>query len=428
MNESGGKQFFWGVATSAHQVEGGLSNDWTEWEKKNAEVLAREARSRVWPRHILERFPSPLDLENYRSGRATDHYNRFRDDIRLARDMGVSAYRFSIEWSRVEPEEGKFNNEAIEHYRAVIRALRENGLEPFVTLWHFAHPVWFSKKGGWESKTATRDFLRFVERLADEFKNDVSFWIILNEPALWAADAYLFGSKPPGERSFSSLVRVYFSLARTQRRAYAVLKKINPAFEIGIAESMEYCAHAGIRALWDYFRNFFFISRVLTSIDFIGVNYYKRVGFWGKDAGQVSDMGWELYPEGLGYFLRAAARFGKPLYVTENGIADARDEKRADFIRRHIDEVIRARADGVAVKGYFHWSLLDNFEWSDGFWPRFGLFEVNYKTQERIPRESVRVYRELIKKFQITNSPLDSAWTKSRRTGKSQTKFSEISE
>lgn len=397
MSESGGKQFFWGVATSAHQIEGGLSNDWTEWEKKNAETLAREARSRVWPRHILERFPSPLDPENYRSGRAADHYNRFRDDIRLAGDMGVNAYRFSIEWSRVEPEEGRFSDEAIEHYRAVIRALRENGLEPFVTLWHWTHPVWFSKKGGWEARTAEEDFLRFVKRLADEFRNDVRFWIILNEPGMWAADAYLFGTKPPGERSFSSLVRVYFSLVRTQKRAYAALKKIHPDCKVGIAESMEYSAYPGVRALVDYFRNFFFISRVLTSIDFIGVNYYKRAGLWGKDAGQVSDMGWEIYPEGLGYFLRRIAKFKKPIYVTENGIADARDELRPKFIKDHIEEVMRAREYGIDVRGYFHWSLLDNFEWSDGFWPRFGLFEVDYRTMERTKRHSAEVYKEIIR-------------------------------
>ncbi|KKW18786.1 MAG: hypothetical protein A2131_00855 [Candidatus Sungbacteria bacterium GWC2_49_10] len=404
MNESGDKQFFWGVSTSAHQVEGGLSNDWREWEAKNADALAREARRRVWPQYILGRFPSPIDPENYRSGRAADHYNRFHEDIRLAAALGVNAYRFSIEWSRVEPEEGKFSVSAIEHYRGVIRALRENGMEPFVTLWHFTHPVWFSKKGGWESRTAEDDFLRFVKRLADEFRNDVTFWVVLNEPGMWVADAYLFGSKPPGERSFSSLVRVYFALVRTQKRAYLTLKRINPNCEVGIAESMEYCTHSGIRVAFDYFRNFFFISRVRSSIDFIGVNYYKRVGLWGGDRENVSDMGWEIYPEGLGYFLRRIAKFKKPIYVTENGIADARDEKRSEFIRRHVDEVMRAKASGVPVKGYFHWSLLDNFEWNDGFWPRFGLFEVDYKTEGRIPKESAKVYAEIIRKFQTTNS------------------------
>ncbi len=396
MNDSGGKQFFWGVATSAHQVEGGLSNDWTEWEEKNADALAREARRRVWSRHILERFPSPIDPENYCSGRAADDYNRFREDIRLAAGLGVNACRFSIEWSRVQPEEGKFSRGAIEHYRAVIRAIRESGMEPFVTLWHWTHPVWFSRKGGWKSKTAAEDFLGFARRCGEEFGRDVHFWIILNEPGLWAADAHLAGIKPPGERNFLSLVRVYFALVKTQKRAYAALKKINPVCEVGIAESMEYVSHFGIRPLWDYFRNFFFISRVRSSLDFIGVNYYKRTGLWGRDTENVSDMGWEIYPNGLGYFLRALAKFKKPLYVTENGIADARDEKRPEFIRRHVDEVIRARADGVPVNGYFYWSLLDNFEWGDGFWPRFGLVEVDYRTMERTMRKSAAVYKKII--------------------------------
>ncbi len=403
MIKSGSKEFFWGVATSAHQVEGGLSNDWTEWEKENSQRKVESAKSKKWPDYILERYPSPFEEENYISGMAADQYRRFTEDVGLMATLGVNAHRFSIEWSRVEPEEGKFSDEAIEHYRAVIHALREKGIEPFVALWHWTHPVWFSKKGGWESKTAAEDFLRFVKRLADEFRNDVTFWIVLNEPGMWAADAYLFGTKPPGERSFSSLVRVYFSLVRAQRQVYEVLKKINPDCEVGIAESMEYCAHPGVRALVDYFRNFFFISRVPTSLDFIGVNYYRRVGLWGKDAWQVSDMGWEIYPEGLGYFLRKLVKFKKPLYVTENGIADARDAKRSEFIRRHVEEVIRAKKEGVPVKGYFHWSLLDNFEWNDGFWPRFGLFEVDYKTEERIPRESARIYAEIIKKFKTTN-------------------------
>lgn len=398
------EEWAWGVATSAHQVEGGLSNDWTEWEIKNAEALAREARARVWPKYILERFPSPIDPENYRSGRAADHYNRFRDDIRLAGDMGVNAYRFSIEWSRVEPEEGKFNAGAIEHYRAVIRALRENGMEPFVTLWHWTLPQWVAKRGGWGSRKTIFYFSRFCKKIAEEFRDSVHFWIILNEPGLWTSEAYLFGLKPPGKRNIIATARVYFHLVKAHKEAYRTLKSANISCAVGISESGEWIEPKVIpqpvRHLFHYLRNYFFLKRIERFLDFIGLNYYRRSALMGSAGGVLSDMGWEVDPEGIYFRLRGTwQRFHLPLYVTENGIADARDELRPKFIKDHIEEVMRARKDGIDVRGYFHWSLLDNFEWSDGFWPRFGLFEVDYRTMERTMRKSAETYKAIIEAY-----------------------------
>ena len=392
--------FFWGVSTSAHQVEGGTVNDWTEWEEGRAEAASVSARARKWPEYILRSFPSPIEPDNYRSRNAAEHFSRFRSDVELMARLGVNAHRFSIEWSRIEPQEGEFNKDAIAHYREVIMLLRERNIEPFVTLWHWTHPIWFQEKGGWESPDAVSTFLKYVETIAKEFNGLVTYWIPLNEAGMWAADAYLFGRHPPGERSIAALVRVYFTLIRAHGRAYRMLKSVNSANEVGIAESMEYMAHALLRPLFDYFRNFFFVRRVARDLDFIGVNYYKRVCLWGIGK-NTSDMGWNIYPDGIGYFLRKLSLFKKPIYITENGIADARDHRRADFLRQHIGEVIRARGAGVTVRGYFHWSLLDNFEWNEGFWPRFGLFEVDYKTQERRMRESARVYKEIIEGFNV---------------------------
>lgn len=395
MTPGDSRHFLWGVSTSAHQVEGNTHNDWTRWEETHASMYAKHAKKRVWSESLLKAFPSPLDQSNYISGNATEHFTRFREDIERMKELGINACRFSIEWSRIEPAEGAFDERAIAHYREYIHALREKGIEPVVTLWHWTHPLWFSYKGGWRSPYSLGHFTRFVDRMASEFRSDVRYWIPLNEPGLWVGDAYFLGRKPPGEKNVFALIQVYFRLIEAHRSSYRALKAQNPAFQVGIAESAEYMKHGLFRPCFDYFRNFFFVRCVLGSTDFIGVNYYKRVRLWGK-GNEVSQMGWEIYPEGLGRMLKKYARLKKPLYVTENGIADSEDVKRASFLRAHIQECIDAKKNGIDLRGYFHWSFIDNFEWEHGFWPRFGLYEVNYRTQERILRESGRIYREII--------------------------------
>ena len=412
------KNFYFGAATSAHQVEGGNHNDWTEWEHANSARLAAEAarrhangktrgaffRKKIAPSpptripdYILKNYPHPLQEENYILGKACDHYNRFQEDFDLAKEIGLNAYRFSVEWSRIEPEEGKFNQKEVEHYRKVIRACRERGIEPFVTLWHWTLPAWVAKQGGWESKKTIFYFSRFGEKIATEFRKDVKFWIILNEPGLWAADAYLFGFKPPARKNFWKLIRVYFNLTRAQKKTYRRLKNLNSSFEVGISEGMEYTDIP----VFSHLRNYFFISRIKNSFDFLGINYYRRRRFFGSSE-NISDMGWEIYPRGLHYFLKKSWRlFKKPIFITENGLADARDLKRADFIQSHLHNIKQAIQEGVDVRGYFHWSLLDNFEWEKGFWPRFGLVEVDYKTQERKIRKSAKIYTSIIQNAKL---------------------------
>lgn len=397
------KKFFWGVSTSAHQVEGGNTNDWTGWEARTAKKNQDRASRKKWPEFILENYPNPLQEENYISGLATDHYNRFQEDFGLAKEIGANAFRFSIEWSRIEPEEGKFDEKEIAHYQEVIHALRERGIEPFVTLWHWTLPLWLSKKGGWDSRRTVWYFERFSKKIAEEFQTDVRYWIILNEPGLWSADAYLFGIKPPGYRNLYLTARVYFNLLRGHRAAYRALKEIDTKFFVGTSESGEWLeptvAPRPIRHFFHYLRNYFFLSRIKNHLDFIGLNYYRRSGLMASVGGVHSDMGWEVDPEGIYYRLRGLwLRFHLPIFVTENGIADARDEERGKYIKEHVENVGRARKEDIDVRGYFHWSLLDNFEWQDGFWPRFGLVEVNYKTQERKMRKSAEVYRDIIKR------------------------------
>ena len=190
-----------GAATSAHQVEGGNRNDWSEWEKAHAEKLAREAKTK-YEKWQQEKFPEMFDSANYISGTAADHYNRYEEDFDIAKSLGHTAHRFSIEWSRIEPEEGKWNEEAIEHYRSVIKALRARGMEPFVTLWHWTNPAWTEKYGGWEGEKIPQLFIRYVDRVVSEFKNDVKFWLVFNEPNVFVGRGYIQCDRPPARKGF----------------------------------------------------------------------------------------------------------------------------------------------------------------------------------------------------------------------------------
>lgn len=392
--------FFWGAATSAHQVEGGNHNDWTEWEKINAERLSKESGGKYPP-------------ENYISGRACDHYNRFREDFDIAKSLGHNAHRFSIEWSRIEPEEGKWDEKEIEHYRQVIAALRERGIEPFVTLWHWTNPIWFANSGGWLRKDSHIIFARFCKKLAESFP-EVKYWMTLNEPEAFPRHGYLLKDRPPAKGNIISMIRALRNLAKGHKEAYVAMKFINNSFQIGYSESCVYFESYNkmphnILALWllRWWRNNPFFSRMSKYSDFIGLQYYfhTRVRFHPKsqwwfqynENQKVSDFGWEIYPEGIYHVLKDLKKYNKPIYVTENGLADAKDIYRADFIKEHLRYVHKAIFEGVDVRGYLHWSLLDNFEWHQGFWPRFGLVEVDYKTMERRIRQSAWEYAKIAK-------------------------------
>jgi len=408
--------FLWGAATAAHQVEGHNNNDWTEWEKANAERLAKEAQN-YWQPWQQEKFPEMFNPANYISGRACDHYNRYEEDFDLAKEMGHNAHRFSIEWSRIEPEEGKFNQDEIKHYQKVILALRERGMEPFVTLWHWTNPIWIQNIGGWQNKKTIDYFLRYVEKIANEYKYLVNFWMPLNEPGSFVGMAFIQGSFPPQKRNIFTANLVFKNLMNAYRKSYAVIKKITPRSEIGLSHYATYMEpyknrirNRIIVPVLDYIRNWRFLDTVNDYNDFIGIQYYHHdlvnlkfgKGRWGpievkSENLWTNDMGWEIYPEGIYHILKKAAVYKKPIYITENGTADANDEHRARFIREHLKYVAQAIEEGVDVHGYFHWSLLDNFEWDKGFWPRFGLVEIDYETLERKRRPSSYTYEKIIK-------------------------------
>ncbi|MEK7647014.1 MAG: glycoside hydrolase family 1 protein [Patescibacteria group bacterium] len=398
--------FYWGAATSAHQVEGGNVNDWSEWEKKNADRLAGEARNKKWSDDILKQHPNPLERENYISGAACDHYNRYVEDFDLARSLGNNAHRFSVEWSRVEPREGEYNAKEIGHYRNVISALRARGLEPFLTIYHWTQPLWFRDKGAWLNSAAPQDFARLAGRLAQEFSGTgLKFWLTLNEPMIYAFNGYLRGVRPPHKQNPFAYYKVINNLIRAHIAAYRAVKSIQPDAKVGITKNNIYFESAGgwvngiLKYAADWWWNFRFLNKISGHLDFIGLNHYfhNRINYgFNKNANKkVSDMGWELYPEALYRVLLDLKKYRLPVYITENGLADVADSRRAWFLAESLKNVAFAIKEGADVRGYFHWSLLDNFEWDKGFWPRFGLAEVNYRTQERRFRSSAGVYAEI---------------------------------
>lgn len=393
------KNFYWGAATSAHQVEGGNHNDWSEWEKENAKRMAENVKHEDFQYFLLDTFPSPLDTQNYISGQACDHYNRFREDFDIAKQLGHTAHRFSIEWSRIEPEEGTWNEKEIIHYQEVINALRERGIEPFVTLWHWTLPLWVAKQGGWENKKTINDFARYTQKVTASLQG-VKFWITLNEPEIYTSHSYFSGTWLPQKKSFFVFNKVFKNLISAHKKVYAQLKKIQPSIRIGIAKNNIYFdgwATPVVRWWW----NKVFLNHIHKYQDFIGLNYYfhnriKGFKFNQNENKETTDINWEIYPQGILQVLKELKIYKRPIYITENGIANAKDDKRAKFIKEHIKWIVHAINEGVDVRGYLYWSLLDNFEWDKGFWPRFGLVEMNYKTMERKIRPSAYEYKKII--------------------------------
>ncbi len=381
------RRFFWGTAVSAYQVEGG-NDQWSDWGR--------------W---------------KVKAGRACDFWNRYEYYLDLAKKLGTNAFRFSIEWARVEPKEGRWNDDAFGHYQQMIKAMLDRGLEPFVTLWHFTLPQWIAEKGGWSNFETVEYFLRYIRKVAEYFYGSVHYWIVVNEPSVVFGSGYLNGKFPPG--CFLCLGK-YFAARRNLKQAVLkatdILHDINSEFIVGSAFALSILKPARLWNPIDWlvvrlvhrFSDFEFIAEVYPKLDFIGLNYYMRQSLGItllprikanlSLSSEVSDLGWEIFPEGLGIILeKLYKRFRKPLIVTENGIADSSDRLRPEFIKNHLAALKIAKARGVDVRGYFHWSLIDNFEWSHGFGPRFGLFEMDYSLFEAKERKSAAVYATLIK-------------------------------
>ena len=398
--------FLWGASTSSHQVEG--DNCWNDW----------------WEYEQSGRLP-------HASGKACRHYQLFERDFDLARSWGHNAHRFSIEWSRVEPSEGGWNEESLRHYAKVIAGLRQRGLEPVVTLHHFTNPAWFARKGGWLCRDSPDLFGRYVERVVSTLGERVKYWITINEPTVLVMQGYINREWPPLLKSaWRKAAAAFKNLARAHLVAYRAIHKNFGDALVGFAHSaplIQPCDPTRrldriATRLRDFIlnRSFFYLIGMLPlnlrrrrTLDFIGLNYYMRTvvrstgvrlkALLGEacrlphhlESGPLSSLGWEVYPKGLEITLKRFSQFGIPLFVTENGIATDDEDLRSQFVNAHIENLARAVKQDIPLIGYLYWSLMDNFEWTSGTEARFGLAAVDFNTQERIERPCVQQFKRV---------------------------------
>lgn len=406
------KDFMWGAASSSHQVEGNQDNNWTEWEKHHANALSRGSKKAFdTPAvHWYRIKDQAMDPHNYISARGVDHFKRYESDFDIARSLNHNAHRFSLEWSRIQPGPGVFDEKMIEHYRNVITALHRRGIEPILTLWHFSLPKWVQAQGGFTNPATIADFERYASRMAQEFGSDIKYWCTINEPEVFTSFSYWLGFWPPGQKNIGKAFVAYTSiLPRAHISAYRAIKKYSPNARVGISKNMMWYSAEGrfltpaVAFFWNWFGNYYFLDQIKKYQDYIGLNYYFKYVLkglkWSISEQNPSDMGWGLHPEGMYELLRLIGkRYPRtPVLITECGLADAQDESRAWYIKEILRSIHRAMKEGVDVEGFLYWALLDNFEWDKGYWPKFGLVEVDRKTMKRTIRPSAKIYADIIK-------------------------------
>lgn len=419
--------FLWGVATAAYQVEGYATNSqWWEWEQR----------------------PNTIK-RGHRSEAACDWWRNAEQDFILAQDMGLKSIRLSVEWSRIEPEPGRFDASAIERYRQMLSAMRARGLVPMVTLHHFSEPLWFAQRGGWLAHDAVALFTRFVEYVATQLGDLVNLWCTINEPNVYAYMGYVAGTFPPGEHELLKALTVMRTLLRAHAAAYRTLHRIQPEAQVGLAHNLRFFdpAHpinpldrmvAGFqdtaynegiltplaRGVWRLPVGWGLAWGLRNTLDWIGINYYTRslVSFdlsaretlFGREVLdpqlEVLDGGYgQLYPQGMARAVaRIARQFRKPIYITENGIPDSDDDQRPRALLLHLHQLWRIMQENFPVRGYYHWTLVDNFEWSEGWTLRFGLVELDPMTGERVPRPSAALYSAIARANAITPELIDA--------------------
>lgn len=410
------KDFLWGASTSSHQVEGGTYNQWTVWELENAARLAKTAEQRLgWLPRWDDIKKQATDPNNYVSGEAVDHLNRYEHDLDIAKNLNLNAFRFSIEWSRVEPEEGKWDESTIEYYRKYLKAIKKRGLEPVVNLWHWTNPVWFEELGGFEKRSNKRYFLRYAATIIEEFGEDLKYVIIHNEPNIYAWFSFVEGIWPPAKKSKTSFLKVYSTLVASHRQTYKLLKDRAPHIQYTSVPQMVLNVPKDSNNYWhklsagtsNVFNNWLWLWMTRGCYDFIGFNnyfknYVRGMGPKGIDnpKSPINDLGWYMEPAGAAEMAQAIHRRypAKPIMITENGVADSRDKHRQWWLEKTLASLSDARSQGVDIIGYFHWSLLDNFEWAEGWWPKFGLVAVDREhDMKRTVRPSAKWLADQIK-------------------------------
>jgi beta-glucosidase len=419
--------FLWGTATAAHQVEGdNRNNDWWDWEQT--------------PGHIKNNDTATLACDWW-------HGERYRQDFDLAKAFGHTAHRLSVEWSRLEPREGEWDAQAIAFYRRVLTALRERGITPLVTLHHFTNPRWLRAKGAWETEAVVPLFERFVSHVVQELGDLCDFWVTLNEPIIMIMPTYILGEWPPGKKDIRLAMRVLTHALHGHAVAYHAIHRLQPKARVGLAHNLlpfnPANPDSALNRLAVRVQNFVYnrmfllalrdgvlrfpmglgqkIPEAIGTQDYIGLNFYfsRRIALDWSAPGTLFGRTLPARPWGVTYEQELEKWFGKgdidpeafyqtvkwlaeyapgvPIYITENGICDRHDEVRPRYLVAHLVSLHRAIQAGAPVKGYFHWTLVDNFEWSEGYTLRFGLIHLDVATQKRTPKPSAELYARIIR-------------------------------
>lgn len=413
--------FLWGTATAAHQVEGNnTNNNWAAWEAEPGRII-----------------------DGHRAGLACNWWGgRWKEDLDRAAETGQNAHRLSIEWSRIQPAPDRWDEHALNHYRMIIRGLLERKITPMVTLHHFTDPIWLVEQRGWENDALPLSFNTYVSKVVEALKEYVSLWITINEPNVYTYGGYLGGGFPPGKNDMAAAFIVMRNMVRAHAAAYQTIHRIQPNAMVGVASNYRsfHPAHSWFppdiwmsdllsnlfnnafhHALADGWLRFLFkrekIPEAINTQDFIGINYYTRdlVSFALSPAEmftkrsspidtELSETGFIAnIPSGLHEALKWAIQYNLPIYITENGVDDSKDTLRPRYLIEHIHQIWRVINNNWPVKGYFHWTLVDNFEWERGWTQRFGLWGLDPYTQKRRRRPSVDVYEAICKENGISS-------------------------
>jgi len=406
--------FLWGTATSSYQVEGNNRNTcWWAWEQESGRIK-----------------------QGHKSGLACDWWGgRWREDFDRAAEGHQNAHRLSIEWGRVQIKPDRWDEDALDRYRQILRGLHERGMTPMVTLHHFNDPIWLMEQGGWENETAVTHFLAYVRKVVEALREYCTLWITFNEPNLWVIFGYIQGTFPPGKQDMRAAIQVATNITKAHAAAYRAIHELQPQARAAIAHHYQalqpskswFPPDSWAAGFLNGILNDAFARAAATGVlrlalvrrripeakgtqDFIGLNYYtlSRVAFDLRRAGEMfarrffapgadlSDGGWLANePQGLYQAIKWALGYNLPVIITENGVNDAEDHLRPRYLIQHLHQVWRAVNFNFPVKGYFHWSLVDNFEWERGWTQRFGLYGLDVKTQARIKRPSANLYAEI---------------------------------
>lgn len=405
--------FLWGTATAAHQVEGrNMNNTWSAWEQEEGRIL-----------------------HGQKAGLAADWWGgRWREDFDRAQATYQNAHRLSVAWSRIQPAPDRWDEEALDRYRDMLIGLHERKITPMVTLHHFSEPLWLAEMGGWESDAVVDLFAAFVRKTVEALRPYCRLWVTINEPDVFTLSAYVGGIFPPGKRDLSAAYRVLHAMVRAHARAYAIIHELQPEAKVGVAYHYRGFEPAtwlpvdrwAAKVFHTLFNNLFprtlkdgvfnaiikkdRIPEAVGTQDFLGINYYStdQVRFdllasqtmfahlsFPKDA-DLSETGFIANrPEGLIAAVQWGRQFNLPIYITENGVEDSQDDFRRRYLLEHLHALWRILNNNAPVLGYFHWSLVDNFEWERGWTQRFGLWGLDVNTQARIRRPSVDLYAEI---------------------------------